>query len=61
MDKPTADVPASRWPRPRFSFVAMTAPLSIWVHGWPARNDNAGTRAGDPGAGRRRRHPDSVA
>jgi len=61
MNKPTADAAASSWPRLRFSFVAMTAALSVWVHGSPAWNDNAGTRSTDPGARRRLRRGDSEA
>jgi len=40
MDGPTFDA-FSTWPRLRLSFVAMTAPPSIWVHGFSAENDNA--------------------
>jgi len=40
MNGPTFEVPKVRLPRLRLSFVAMTAPPSIWVHGFAAENDN---------------------
>jgi|GEM_PF-6536356 len=40
MNGPTFEVPAARFLRLRLSFVATTAPPSIWVHGFAAENDN---------------------
>ena len=47
MDGPTFDSIDHAWPRLRLSFVAMTAPPSIWVHGFSAENDNAARGAAD--------------